>query len=212
MRTRIPSLLLPAVLAAIASLALATAALAAPMSFSADLTTGGEGDEDGSGTATITIDPDTGEVCWDLTVEGIEPVTASHIHVGAEGASGDVVVPLDVDGFEGSSSDCVDASDADLDAIIADPAGYYVNIHTEDYPAGAIRGQLVAGLARHRHGDPGLVAVGGARAPAGWDGRRAGRTRRAAPRLTPIRTVPGTVQARVPHEAEAARGLRLVLA
>ncbi|HET9539780.1 MAG TPA: CHRD domain-containing protein [Candidatus Limnocylindria bacterium] len=145
MRTRVPSLLLPAVLAAIASLALATAALAAPMSFSADLTNGGEGDEDGSGTATITIDPDTGEVCWDLTVEGIEPVTASHIHVGAEGASGDVVVPLDVDGFEGSSSDCVDASDADLDAIIADPAGYYVNIHTEDFPAGAIRGQLVAG-------------------------------------------------------------------
>jgi len=53
-------------------------------------------------------------------------------------------VPLDVDGFEGSSSDCVDASDADLDAIIANPAGYYVNIHTEDFPAGAIRGQLVA--------------------------------------------------------------------
>jgi hypothetical protein len=144
MRTRIPSLLLPAVLALIASLTLVTAALAAPMGFSADLSNGGEGDEDGSGTAEITIDPDTGEVCWDLTVEGIEPVTASHIHVGAEGESGDVVVPLDVDGFEGTSSDCFDASDADLAAIIADPAGYYVNIHTEDFPAGAIRGQLVA--------------------------------------------------------------------
>ena len=144
MRTRIPSLLLPAVLAAIASLALATAALAAPIGFSADLANGGDGDEDGSGTATITIDPDTGEVCYDLTVESIEPVTASHIHIGAEGESGDVVVPLDVDGFEGSSSDCVDASDADLDAIIANPAGYYVNIHTADFPAGAIRGQLVA--------------------------------------------------------------------
>jgi CHRD domain len=145
MRTRIPSLLLPAVLAAIASLALVTVALAAPMDFSADLATDGAGDEDGTGTAAITIDPDTGEVCWELTVESISPVTASHIHVGAEGESGDVVVPLDVDGFEGSSDGCVDASDADLNAIIADPAGYYVNIHTEDYPAGAIRGQLVAG-------------------------------------------------------------------
>ena len=144
MRTRIPSLLLPAVLAAIASLVLAAGALGAEVGFSADLTNGGEGDEDGSGTAAITIDPDTGEVCYDLTVEGIQPVTASHIHIGAEGESGDVVVPLDVDGFEGSSSDCVDASDADLDAIIANPAGYYVNIHTEDFPAGAIRGQLVA--------------------------------------------------------------------
>ena len=144
MRTRIPSLLLPAVLAAIASLVLVAGALGAEVGFSADLTNGGEGDEDGSGTAAITIDPETGEVCYDLTVDGIQPVTASHIHIGAEGESGDVVVPLDVDGFEGSSSDCVDASDADLDAIIANPAGYYVNIHTEDFPAGAIRGQLVA--------------------------------------------------------------------
>ena len=144
MRTRIPSLLLPAVLAAVASLVLVAGALGAEMGFSADLANAGAGDEDGSGTAHITIDPDTGEVCWDLTVESIQPVTASHIHVGAEGEDGDVVVPLDVDGFEGSSTGCVDASDADLDAIIANPAGYYVNIHTEDFPAGAIRGQLVA--------------------------------------------------------------------
>ncbi|HEY8180555.1 MAG TPA: CHRD domain-containing protein, partial [Candidatus Limnocylindria bacterium] len=143
MRTRIPSLLLPAVLAAIASLALVAVALGAEIGFSADLANGGAGDADGTGTAAITIDPDTGQVCWDLTVQGIQPVTASHIHVGAEGESGDVVVPLDVDGFDGSSSDCVDASDADLAAIVANPAGYYVNIHTADFPAGAIRGQLV---------------------------------------------------------------------
>ena len=144
MRIRIPSLLLPAVLAALASLALVTAALAAPLGFSATLADPGDGEPNGSGTADITIDPDTGEVCWDLSVDGIGDVTASHIHVGAEGESGDVVVPLDVDGFSGTSSDCVDASDADLDAIIANPAGYYVNIHTEAFPAGAIRGQMVA--------------------------------------------------------------------
>jgi hypothetical protein len=142
MRTRFT--LLPAVLAVLASLVLAAAALAAESSFSADLTNGGSGDADGSGTAAITIDPDTGEVCYDLTVENIADVTASHIHVGAEGEDGDVVVPLDVDGFSGTSSDCVDASDADLAAIVDDPAGFYVNIHTDDYPAGAIRGQLAA--------------------------------------------------------------------
>ena len=144
MRTRIPSLLLPAVLAMIASLMLVSGALGAEMGFSATLADGGDGEANGSGTAAITIDPDTGQVCWDLSVDGVGDVTASHIHVGAEGASGDVVVPLDVDGFSGTSSDCVDASDADLDAIIANPAGYYVNIHTEAFPAGAIRGQLVA--------------------------------------------------------------------
>jgi hypothetical protein len=144
MRTRISSTLLPAVLGLLASLMLASAAVAAETTLTAQLANGGEGDEDGSGSAAITIDPDTGEVCWDLSVENIADVTASHIHVGAEGESGDVVVPLDVDGFSGSSADCVDASDADLDAILADPAGYYVNIHTEDFPAGAIRGQLTA--------------------------------------------------------------------
>ena len=128
----------------IASLLLAGTALAAPMSFSADLADGGEGDADGSGSASITIDTDTGEVCWELSVENIGDVVASHIHVGAEGESGGVVVPLDVDGFSGTSEGCVDASDADLAAIVANPAGFYVNIHTAEFSGGAIRGQLAA--------------------------------------------------------------------
>ncbi len=52
--------------------------------------------------------------------------------------------PLDVDGFEGTSEGCVEDQDAaTLQAIIDDQSGYYVNIHTADFPAGAIRGQLV---------------------------------------------------------------------
>jgi hypothetical protein len=144
MRRRVP-FPLPAVIAGVAaSLLLAATALAAPMGFAADLADGGEGDADGSGSASISIDTDTGEVCWELSVEGIGDVIASHIHVGAEGESGDVVVPLDVDGFTDTSEGCGDASDADLQAIVDDPAGYYVNIHTEEFTGGAIRGQLAA--------------------------------------------------------------------
>ena len=56
-----------------------------------------------------------------------------------------VVVDLDLDGFEGSSEGCNDAADADaLQAIIDNPGGYYVNVHNEAYPGGAIRGQLAA--------------------------------------------------------------------
>ena len=139
---RISSSLLPAVLALLASLILAAGVTAAETRLSADLTNAGAGDADGTGSASITVDAATGEVCWDLTVENIADVTASHLHEGATGVDGGVVVPLDVDGFSGASDGCVDASDADLDAIVADPAGFYVNIHTEDYPAGAIRGQL----------------------------------------------------------------------
>jgi hypothetical protein len=144
---------IPAVaLALVASLALAGVALGAETRLTAELAGVMEGDNpghpDGSGTAAVTLDPDTGEACWELTSEGIGAVLQSHIHVGAEGEAGDVMVPLDVDGFEDSSEGCVSGQDADvLQAIIDDPGGHYVNLHTEEYPAGAIRGQLMAAAA-----------------------------------------------------------------
>lgn len=142
-RSRTP-LVMAATLGLLAMLALAGPALAAETILTADLAGDSETDEDGTGAAMITLDPDAGTACWELTVENIEPATQSHIHVGAEGESGDVVVPLDVDGFEGSSEGCVEDQDAaTLQAIVDDQSGYYVNVHTADFPAGAIRGQLV---------------------------------------------------------------------
>jgi hypothetical protein len=143
------SLALALALGLVASLALAGVVQAAPTTLTATLAgvTEGEnpGDPDGSGTASVTLDPETGEACWNLTAEGIGQVAQSHIHVGAEGVSGDVVVPLDVDGFDGTSEGCTPDQDAAmLQAIIDDPAGYYVNLHTAEFQAGAIRGQLAA--------------------------------------------------------------------
>ena len=144
------SILLPltATLALVASLAMAGIVAAAETTLTAELAgvTEGDnpGDEDGSGSATVTLDPETGEACWEMTAENIGAVVQSHIHVGAEGEAGDVVVPLDVEGFEGTSEGCVSDQDAEvLQAIVDDPAGYYVNLHTEEFPAGAIRGQLM---------------------------------------------------------------------
>ena len=149
MRTRPRvSLLLALTLSLATSLVIAGVALAAETTLTATLAgvTEGEnpGDEDGSGTASIVLDPEAGTACWTLTVADIEPVGQSHIHVGAEGESGDIVVPLDIDGFEGSSEGCTDPMEdaAILQDIIDNPAGYYVNIHTADFPAGAVRGQL----------------------------------------------------------------------
>jgi hypothetical protein len=156
----------------VASLTLAGIVQAAETTLTADLAgvTEGDspGDPDGSGTASIVIDPEAGTACWDLTAEGIEPVTQSHIHIGAEGESGDVVVPLDVDGFEGTSEGCTDPMEdaAILQEIVDDPAGYYVNLHTEDFPAGAIRGNLAAGTAPNTAmpvpGADGSIAILGA--------------------------------------------------
>jgi len=156
----------------VASLTLAGIVQAAEVTLTADLAgvTEGDspGDPDGSGTASIVIDPEAGTACWDLTAEGIEPVTQSHIHIGAEGESGDVVVPLDVDGFEGTSEGCTEPMEdaAVLQEIVDDPAGYYVNLHTEDFPAGAIRGNLAAGTAPNTAmpvpGADGSIAILGA--------------------------------------------------
>ena len=145
-RSRVP-LAIAATLSLLAMLALTGTVLAAETVLTADLAGDAETEEDGTGSATITLDPDAGTACWEMTAEDIDPVTVSHIHEGAEGADGPVVVDLDLDGFEGSTEGCTeDVEAATLQAVIDDPAGYYVNLHNEAFPGGAIRGQLEASV------------------------------------------------------------------
>lgn len=153
MRTRFgTSLVLAFVLGLLASLALSGVVAAAETTLSAALQGGAAevpaGDPDGSGSATVVIDPAAGTACWDFTTMNVGPGTQSHIHEAPAGVAGDVVVPLDVDGFEESSDGCTEDVDADLlQSIIDSPADFYVNVHTEDFPPGAVRGQLAAGSA-----------------------------------------------------------------
>ena len=101
----------------------------------------GPGDPDGSGQARLRLNSGQGEVCYELLVSDIAMATAAHIHQGAVGVAGPVVVPLGPPA-NGSSNGCVSV-DADLiKNIRQDPSNYYVNVHNADYPAGALRGQL----------------------------------------------------------------------
>jgi hypothetical protein len=103
----------------------------------------GPGDPDGSGSARITLRPEQGEACFELSVSNIEPATAAHIHEGAEGVAGPVVIPLDPAPTAGSSEGCVSGVDtALLRNILQNPRQYYVNVHNEEFPDGAVRGQL----------------------------------------------------------------------
>ncbi|HVF26458.1 MAG TPA: PQQ-dependent sugar dehydrogenase [Anaerolineales bacterium] len=103
----------------------------------------GPGDPDGSGMANITLNPEQREVCFELTVSTIAPAAAAHIHEGAVGVAGPVVVPLDPAPTNGSSSACIgDVDRALIRNIIQHPEQYYVNVHNADFPAGAVRGQL----------------------------------------------------------------------
>jgi CHRD domain-containing protein len=148
-------LFLALVLAAVVALALAGAASAAKLDaadrggkpLSTTLTGAAEvpgpGDPDGSGTAKITVNPGQGEICYELRVEDITlPATGAHIHVGTADEFGDVVVPLTPPDESGSSSGCADVSRELALAIIRNPENYYVNVHTSDFPSGAVRGQL----------------------------------------------------------------------
>lgn len=102
----------------------------------------GGGDPDGAGLARIEINDTTNSLCTDLEVRMIAPATAAHIHRGPAGVNGPPIVNIDTPD-DNDSDDCDDVSDALIDEIRRNPGGFYVNVHTADYPDGAIRGQLV---------------------------------------------------------------------
>jgi hypothetical protein len=177
------ALIAPA-LAGAALLFTAGAASAATLSFTANLSSANEVGASGSaltGTATLTVNTTTGVVCARVT-SNVKGAVAIHVHKGASGVNGAVVVPLDVKSINGASI-CKTATPALASAIAANAAGYYVNIHTPASPAGALRGQLVAAVTGANAGSGGqagtnqgtnialvvlMVAGAGLTGAAGW--------------------------------------------
>jgi len=117
------------------------------------LTTSGSGAEEvpaGSGqegatlAGTFTLATDD-TLTYTLSVTGNEePITAGHIHQGAAGTNGGVMVELDVAAISEGTEATVTVPDDVADAIRADPAGFYANLHSASYapPTGVARGQL----------------------------------------------------------------------
>ncbi len=116
----------------------------------------GPGAEGASGFAGIAIDSaDHSTICHYMFSFTPDAPTAAHIHVGGPDVAGDILHPLELPnavelpaeaggGWIAEGSSCETAADpAHGDDVLADPGGHYVNVHTGDFPAGAIRGQLV---------------------------------------------------------------------
>jgi len=101
-------------------------------------------DPDGVASGTLTIDPATNTIAWDFVYENIAPPTQMHIHVGAAGVNGPVIVNMGVNtsGGPGTLIDSTTTSTVNLNNIRANPLGYYVNIHNAPFPAGVVRGQI----------------------------------------------------------------------
>ncbi|MDT0331157.1 CHRD domain-containing protein [Nocardiopsis lambiniae] len=102
------------------------------------------GDPEGYGRALISIKGD--RVTFALEWEGTEAPTLGHVHRGAAGENGDVELVF----FDTALPDTLHAvagqttiTDEELAlGLLTDPSGFYVNLHTEEFPGGAVRGQL----------------------------------------------------------------------
>jgi hypothetical protein len=130
-------------------LAPASAAAAGGRTFSIDLLP--SGDADGSGSAVVTVNAGRQTVCYDIQVAGIdapqEPgpgIGSAHIHVRPGGG---IAIDLDTVFTPGTgdtfvSSGCVQADRRVLVDVLRNPSQYYLNVHTEAAPLGAVQGDL----------------------------------------------------------------------
>jgi len=118
----------------------------------------------GSGSATITFDVTkdaagnvtAGTATFVVNLSGFPPgtpINAAHIHPGAAGVAGGVIFSTSLATGEiilnaaGSGSftkaGIAPADPATFNAILANPAGFYFNVHSTLNPGGVARGQLV---------------------------------------------------------------------
>lgn len=99
------------------------------------------GDPDGKGVLQLSFDKAKNQICYDIKVENIDIATGVYIHSGIAGEAGAAKVILGVPG-EGMARGCVKSDPKLMQDILQNPSQYYVNVHNDEYPEGAIRGQL----------------------------------------------------------------------
>ncbi|MEU3794755.1 CHRD domain-containing protein [Streptomyces fructofermentans] len=101
------------------------------------------GDKDGHALALMRIQGD--QVSYAFTFTGTATPTLGHLHKGAKGVNGDVKIPFFTEKLENGSTfahGTVTVDDHDLlEGIKANPRNWYFNLHTAEFPGGAVRGQ-----------------------------------------------------------------------
>jgi hypothetical protein len=101
------------------------------------------GDKDGHALALMRIQGD--QVSYAFTFTGIQTPTLGHLHQGVKGVNGDVKIPFFTKKLADGSKftyGTVTVEDADLlQRIKAHPSNWYFNLHTDERPGGAVRGQ-----------------------------------------------------------------------
>ncbi|MFI7143138.1 CHRD domain-containing protein [Streptomyces massasporeus] len=102
------------------------------------------GDPDGSAQALVRVQGD--RVTFALKWQGIDAPTLGHVHQGTAGVNGDVKIPLFTTAMPvtlNAAAGQVTLRDQKLARQLKeDPSGFYVNLHSQKFPGGAVRGQL----------------------------------------------------------------------
>lgn len=103
----------------------------------------GPGDADGGGDIRVSIGWQSGQFCWFLnTTKVAAPLTAVHLHRGSGGATGEIVRELHGPVSDPDPSNCNDLGRDLAKDIVKNLSSYYIDVHNEGFPNGALRGQL----------------------------------------------------------------------
>jgi len=98
------------------------------------------GDSDGGGVARVTFLSDENRICYEATLTNIQSPESVSIHSGTFEQVGPVVIK-----FGGPANEikgCATIEHYKLLDIARTPANYYINVTNQEFPNGALRGQL----------------------------------------------------------------------
>ncbi|GAB5506183.1 MAG: CHRD domain-containing protein [Rhizobiaceae bacterium] len=97
-------------------------------------------DSGASGSAQATLDTETGKLTYKIMFEDLSgPVMGAHLH-GPVGESGNAGILVPFESGESPIEGEVQLSETQIGDVTGGLS--YVNIHTEQYPGGELRGQL----------------------------------------------------------------------
>jgi hypothetical protein len=99
------------------------------------------GDPNGTGMARMIFYPMKNKICYRVTVSGIQTATKAHLHMGNAGEVGPVKLGLLPP--RNSARECIRGlGERFIRKIASNSSRYYVDVHNNEYPGGALRGQL----------------------------------------------------------------------
>lgn len=123
--------------------------------FSATLIAANEpgGSSTATGTGTATFEDDGAKIEYAISVTGLTAVNGAHIHLGAAGVNGPIIINLLNPVTAGGAANGVIATgtitnvnnaNVSLDSlrVLFNNGNAYVNVHTTQFPGGAIRDQV----------------------------------------------------------------------